>query len=189
MGKRIIIKIYIESSFRAVDEFECEDVFMGERTCREYKYITKIPLEEGYRIKNYIIDKDTLIIKLEYIKGYMMVKFKISISNPKNGKAETIEVEEPYSLNLIGKKVGDIIDGSQIGTKYKKLKITGGSDKSGFPMRPDIPGGRKLYILARKGIGLKTIKGKSKKGFRKRILVRGNTITPDIYQVNMVIVE
>jgi len=119
----------------------------------------------------------------------MMVKFKINISSPKDGKAETIEVEEPYSLNLIGKKIGDIIDGSQIGAKYKKLKITGGSDKSGFPMRPDIPGGRKLYILARKGIGLKTIKGKNKKGFRKRILVRGNTVTPDIYQLNMVIIE
>ncbi len=118
-----------------------------------------------------------------------MVKFKAVISNPKDGIAKSIEIDEPYSLNLIGKKIGDVIDGSLIGVEYKKLKITGGSDKSGFPMRPDIPGGRKVYILTGKGVGLKTIKGKTKKGYRKRILVRGNTITRDIYQVNMVIIE
>lgn len=118
-----------------------------------------------------------------------MVKFKLTISNPNNGSAKSLELDEPYSLNLIGKKIGDIIEGSLIGVEYKKLKITGGSDKSGFPMRQDIPGGRKVYILTGKGVGLRTIKGKTKKGYRRRILVRGNTITPDTYQINMVIIE
>jgi len=31
----------------------------------QYKYIIKIPLKEGYKIKNYTVDKDALIIKLE----------------------------------------------------------------------------------------------------------------------------
>ncbi len=118
-----------------------------------------------------------------------MVKFKLNISFPKEGKAVTVEVDEPYSRVLIGRKIGDIIDGKALNLEYGKLKITGGSDKSGFPMRPDIPGGRKVYILAGKGIGLRTIKGKTKKGYRRRILVRGNTITNEIYQVNMVVVE
>ena len=118
-----------------------------------------------------------------------MVKFKLNISNPKDGKAVTIELDEPQSLSLLGKKINDIIDGKALGLKYNKLKITGGSDKSGFPMRPDITGGRKVYILTSKGIGLRKTKGKTKKGFRKRILVRGNVITRDIYQINMVIVE
>ena len=118
-----------------------------------------------------------------------MVKFKLNISNPKDGTAFTKELDEPDSLNLIGKKIGDVIDGSLVGLPDKKLKITGGSDTSGFPMRPDVPGGVKKYILTGKGIGLRTIKGKTKKGYRRRILVRGNTITPEIYQVNMVIIE
>ncbi len=118
-----------------------------------------------------------------------MVKFKLNISDPKEGKAFTKELDDPLSSNLIGKKIGDVIDGSLIGMEGVKLKITGGSDRSGFPMRPDIPGGVKKYILTGKGIGLRTIKGKTKKGYRRRILVRGNTITPEIYQVNMVIVE
>ena len=118
-----------------------------------------------------------------------MVKFKLNISNPKDGTAYTKEVDEPESLNLIGKKIGDVIDGDLIGVKGVKLRITGGSDSSGFPMRPDVPGGVKKYILTGRGVGLRTIKGKTKKGYRRRILVRGNTITPEIYQVNMVIVE
>ena len=31
----------------------------------QYKYIIRIPLKEGYKIENYMIDKDALIIKLE----------------------------------------------------------------------------------------------------------------------------
>ena len=118
-----------------------------------------------------------------------MVKFKLNISDPRNGKAETVELDEPYSLSLVGKKIGDIIDGKSIGLEYGKLRITGGSDKSGFPMRPDVSGGRKVYILTGKGVGLRKIKGKTKRGYRRRILVRGNVITRDIYQINMVIVE
>ncbi len=118
-----------------------------------------------------------------------MVKFKLTISNPRDGTAFTKEIDEPESLNLIGKKIGDVIEGSLVGLEGKKLKITGGTDNSGFPMRPDIPGGVKKYILTGKGVGLKTIKGKTKKGYRRRVLVRGNMITGDIYQINMVIVE
>jgi len=118
-----------------------------------------------------------------------MVKFKLNISLPKEGKAVTVELDEPQSLTLLGKKIGDVIDGKALGLEYSKLRITGGSDKSGFPMRPDVSGGRKVYILTGKGVGLRKIKGKTKKGYRKRILVRGNVITRDIYQVNMVVVE
>ena len=47
------------------EEFECEDILMGKCTCREYKYIIKIPIKEKYKIKNYTVDKNALIIKLE----------------------------------------------------------------------------------------------------------------------------
>ena len=118
-----------------------------------------------------------------------MVKFKLNISNPRDGTAFTREIDEPESLSLIGKRIGDVVDGSLVGLEGVKLRITGGSDRSGFPMRPDVPGGRKVYILSGRGVGVRTIKGKTKKGYRRRVLVRGNTITPEIYQVNMVIVE
>ncbi|MEM0057017.1 MAG: S6e family ribosomal protein [Candidatus Geothermarchaeota archaeon] len=122
-----------------------------------------------------------------------MVKFKLNIADPKTGRTTTVELDEPYSRALLNKRIGDEIEGSLVGLKYKKLRITGGTDRSGVPMRADVAGGRKTYILTGIGVGLRKprtdVKGKKKKAYRKRILVRGDTITPDIYQVNMVIVE
>ena len=47
------------------ERFEYEDMVMGEATCREYKYMIKNTVKGGYKIKNYTVDKDALIIKLE----------------------------------------------------------------------------------------------------------------------------
>jgi len=108
-------------------------------------------------------------------------KFKVVVSD-KDGKSYQLEVE---TSALIGKKIGDVIDGSIIGLEGYKLKITGGSDKCGFPMRPDIPGTGVKRVLLSKGPGYRP----KEKGVRKRKSVRGNTISEDIVQVNTKIVE
>lgn len=115
-----------------------------------------------------------------------MVEFKLDIADPKAGKTYTVKIKDPQASALIGRKIGDIVDGTILGLQWKKLKITGGTDSSGFPMRPDIHGGVKKRVLLTKGIGLKKV---PRKGYRKKKMVRGNTITSDIYQINMVIVE
>lgn len=115
-----------------------------------------------------------------------MSKIKLNIGIPKEGKTSSVEIDVPYSQILIGKKIGDIIDGKNINVEWKKLKITGGSDKSGVPMRADVTGGMKKKILISSGTGIKT---PSKKGLRIRKSLRGNTITNDIYQVNLVITD
>jgi small subunit ribosomal protein S6e len=84
----------------------------------------------------------------------------------------------------LGRKIGEVIDGSTIGVAGK-VKITGGSDKAGFPMRADALGGGKNYVLLTKGVGFRT----NEEGAKKRKLVRGNTITEETYQVNAKRVE
>jgi small subunit ribosomal protein S6e len=84
----------------------------------------------------------------------------------------------------LGRKIGEVIDGSTIGLTGK-VKITGGSDKAGFPMRADTLGGGKNYVLLTKGVGFRT----NEEGAKKRKLVRGNTITEETYQVNAKRVE
>jgi len=113
------------------------------------------------------------------------VSFKLVISNPKTGEAKQVVVEGPQAYALIGLRIGDVVDGATYGYPGVKLKITGGSDKSGFPMRHDIPGGGKYRVLLSDPPGFHP----KKEGMRKRVMVRGNTITEDIVQVNMVIVE
>ncbi|MEM2341125.1 MAG: 30S ribosomal protein S6e [Candidatus Bathyarchaeia archaeon] len=114
-----------------------------------------------------------------------MAKFKIVISDPKTGKSGSVEIEGARAIPLIGKKIGDTIDGSLVGMPGVKLLITGGSDKDGFPMRPDVHGGVKVSILLSGGVGFKP----ENVGERKRKTVRGNVITEDIVQVNAKIIE
>lgn len=113
-----------------------------------------------------------------------MATFKIVVSDPNTRKAQSLEVKDPQAQSLLGLKIGEDVDGSLVGLQGK-FKITGGSDKAGFPMRPDVSGGVKKYVLLTKGVGFR--KGASE-GKKKRKLVRGNMITEEIYQLNAVMV-
>ena len=107
-----------------------------------------------------------------------MVNFKLTVSD-KNGRSQTKEVKDAETNLLNGLQIGQEADASSIGLSGK-LKITGGSDKSGVPMRPDVHGMARKYVLIPKGIGLQD----TEKGLRKRKLVRGNVISEEIYQIN-----
>jgi small subunit ribosomal protein S6e len=112
-------------------------------------------------------------------------KFKIIISDPETRGSKSVEVEGSRAVPLIGKRLGEIIDGSVVGMPGCKLQITGGSDKDGFPMRPNVHGGVRVNVIVSRGVGFKP----SQKGERQRKTLRGNVITEDIVQVNMKIVE
>jgi len=114
-----------------------------------------------------------------------MPEFKVVISDPKTGKAEQVEVKGEEALRLVGLRIGDVIDGSIIGKPGVKLKIKGGSGRAGEPMRPDVHGGVKKYVLLSGPPGFHP----RERGERRRKLVRGNVITEEIVQINTVIVE
>src|SRR2546428_534527 len=75
-------------------------------------------------------------------------------------------------------------DGLYVGLPGYKLQITGGSDKDGFPMRSDLPGPRRKRLLLSGGVGFHPVRP----GMRKKKTVRGNTVSPDILQLNLKIV-
>ncbi|MBM3898353.1 MAG: 30S ribosomal protein S6e [Thaumarchaeota archaeon] len=113
-----------------------------------------------------------------------MANFKIIVSDPSSGKSQVVEAKENQAQPLVGMKIGDVFDGTIIGVNGK-VKITGGSDKAGFPMRSDVSGGAKKYVLLTKGVGFSS----AEKGAKKRKLVRGNIITEEIYQLNAIQVK
>lgn len=114
-----------------------------------------------------------------------MAKFKIIVSDPEDGKSQSVEVEEGQAVPLVGRKVGEVIDGAALKLSGYKLKITGGSDKDGFPIRPNIHGGVRVGAILSEGVGFHS----TRKGDRKRKTVRGNIITDSIVQINMKVVE
>ncbi len=114
----------------------------------------------------------------------IMAVFKFNISDPETRKSYQLEIEQSKAIGIIGKKIGDEFNGEIIGLPKYTLKITGGTDKDGFPMHPSVEGiGRKKVLLSGKPCFHPKIKGQ-----RKRKTVRGNTISEDIMQINCKIV-
>ena len=107
-----------------------------------------------------------------------MATFKLNISD-KKGKTISKEVKEKDANPFLGLQVGSELDAALVG-EAGKLKVTGGSDKSGVPLRPDIHGGARKYILLSQGVGLRN----AEIGQRVRKLIRGSTITEEVYQIN-----
>jgi small subunit ribosomal protein S6e len=114
-----------------------------------------------------------------------LAKFKIIISDPDSGTSKTVELEETRTVPLIGRRVGEVLDGAIVGLSGHKVQITGGSDKDGFPMRPNVHGGVRRKVILGGGVGFNP----KDEGQRRRKMVRGNVITGEIVQINMKIME
>jgi len=132
----------------------------------------------------------------------------VNDTNPdNNGRSYNMSVSGNNLSQFLGKKIGDVVDGIFVGEGEQtlagyKLEITGGSDKTGTPMRSDLSGGNRQSILVTESTGFKghslvhKTKGGEKKrfrykpdGMRKRRNFRGNTITQDTRQINLKVIE
>jgi small subunit ribosomal protein S6e len=115
------------------------------------------------------------------------ITYRVVISQKDRAMQITVEPTN-FVKAFIGKKIGETVDGGLIGYPGYEFSITGGSDLAGFPMRKDVQGGVKKRILVGKAsTGLKA--KRINEGDRIRILVRGNTITDQIVQVNCIVTK
>jgi small subunit ribosomal protein S6e len=109
-----------------------------------------------------------------------MPAVKLIVSDPVAKKAYQLEITEEKARSLLGHRIGETVNGDSLGLKGYEMLITGGSDRDGFPMREDVHGeGRKAILLAG-GTGYRP----KESGVRRRKMVRGNTVTLEIVQVN-----
>ena len=107
------------------------------------------------------------------------MKFVVST---KSGKAYSTASDEDL---FVGKKVGETVGLDAIGLTGFEAVITGGSDKQGFPIHKSVQGSARRRIFTAKGLGFKP----KRKGERKRISVRGGTLSQEIAQVNLKITK
>lgn len=108
---------------------------------------------------------------------------RIVISDRSTGMSYQAELASDKESSLLGKRIGDSLDGNLVGAAGYTLEITGGSDSSGFPMRKDVQGTAKKRLLDSDSVAFKT----ERKGERRRKIVRGNTLGQDTVQVNMIV--
>jgi small subunit ribosomal protein S6e len=114
-----------------------------------------------------------------------MADFKIILSEPETGRSYKVDATGPAAGALIGKRIGDEIDGNILGFAGYTLKITGATDKTGIPARRDLPGPARRRLLLSKGVGFHPVMD----GERRRKSVRGNEISADIVQINAAVKE
>jgi len=114
-----------------------------------------------------------------------MAKFKVIVSDPEAGTSKVVELEEARAAPLIGRRMGETIDGTVVDLPAHKVQIRGGSDKDGVPMSGSVHGGVRRNVVLSGGAGFSP----KKKGERRRKTVRGSTITDEIVQINLKIVE
>jgi small subunit ribosomal protein S6e len=107
------------------------------------------------------------------------------VSDPSTGKSQKFEVEDARMKPVYGKKIGETVEGNFAGLQGFKLKITGGTDKDGVPMRPDVHGAAKNKIVLSGGVGFHP----PTDGARKRKVVRGNTVSNETKFLNLAVVE
>ncbi|MGD6853315.1 MAG: 30S ribosomal protein S6e [Candidatus Bathyarchaeia archaeon] len=114
-----------------------------------------------------------------------MAKFKVIVSDPQSGASKVVELEEARASPFIGRKIGDTLDGAVVDLPAHKVQVMGGSDSDGVPMRSNVHGGVRRSVVISGGAGFSP----KKKGERKRKTVRGDTITDEIVQINMKIID
>jgi len=114
-----------------------------------------------------------------------MADFKIILSEPETGRSYKVDATGPAAGALIGKRIGDEIDGNILGFAGYTLKITGATDKTGIPARRDLPGPARRRLLLSRGVGFHPVMD----GERRRKSVRGNEISADIVQINAAVTQ
>uniref|UniRef100_A0A7C5YSD3 Small ribosomal subunit protein eS6 n=1 Tax=Ignisphaera aggregans TaxID=334771 RepID=A0A7C5YSD3_9CREN len=133
-------------------------------------------------IEDTSIDMQTVVVPMTFMREKLGTSE--AMGEIFRAPAFQIRIGGNVAQSLIGLKIGDRIDGRIIGFPNIKLEIRGGSDLAGFPMRIDVSGPVKKYILLSQGPGFKP----RENGEKRRKLIRGNTISEDIVQINTVIV-
>ena len=77
------------------------------------------------------------------------------------------------------------IDGIFLDLPGYRLKITGGSDNSGVPLRGDIDGNQRRKLLLTESVGFHPVKD----GQRRRKLIRGRNLNSEVSQINLKVIE
>lgn len=117
------------------------------------------------------------------------MEYKLVIG-AKDGKSYQKEVKDAEADALHNKHLGETVSGNFLGYSGYEFLITGGSDKSGFPMRKGIQAARKKVMVG-KSVGNcgKDRNNRKRNGLFIKKTVCGERITKIIRQINLKVIK
>jgi len=114
---------------------------------------------------------------------------QINIACPATGMQKIIETDDEKKLqSLYDRRMGQEIEGGILGEEYdgSVMRISGGNDKQGFPMRQGVLTNTRVRLLCKKG---HKAYRQRRAGERKRKSVRGCVVGHDIAVLNLVVTQ
>lgn len=114
---------------------------------------------------------------------------KLNISNPATGAQKLIDIEDDKRLRpFFDKRISQEVDASVLGNEWKGyvLRISGGNDKQGFPMKQGILTNNRVRLLMRRGMSCYR---ERRSGERRRKSVKGCVVDSNLSVLALVIVK
>lgn len=115
---------------------------------------------------------------------------KINIACPTTGGQKVFDIDDEKKLRIFMElRISDEVDASPLGDEFKGyiLRITGGNDKDGFPMKQGVLVNHRVRLLLKPGtVGFR--RGRHD-GVRRRRTVRGCIVANDLSVLNTIVVK
>ncbi|GAA5982818.1 hypothetical protein JCM10908_006800 [Rhodotorula pacifica] len=114
---------------------------------------------------------------------------KLVLANPATGQQKTIEIDDERKTRIFyEKRMAQEVAADQLGDEFKGyvVRITGGNDKQGFPLKQGVLVPHRVRLLLAKGHSCYRPR---RTGERKRKSVRGCIVGPDVRALHLVVVK
>lgn len=114
---------------------------------------------------------------------------KLNISNPATGAQKLIDIEDDKKLRpFMEKRISQEVDASCLGNEWKGyvVRISGGNDKQGFPMKQGILTNNRVRLLMARGTSCYR---ERRSGERRRKSVKGCIVDSNLSVLSLVIVK
>ncbi|XP_017850853.1 40S ribosomal protein S6 [Drosophila busckii] len=114
---------------------------------------------------------------------------KLNVSYPATGCQKLFEVVDEHKLRVFyEKRMGQVVEADILGDEWKgyQLRISGGNDKQGFPMKQGVLSHGRVRLLLKKGHSCYRPR---RTGERKRKSVRGCIVDANMSVLALVVVK